>query len=115
MTPMATPNSERLLGVITDDDVAALSARNAQRARQAIMRMGQRWCCHRANSPVRYPPIQMRRSTDWPAERDHDDLPDALPKSLRLLRMDASVGEIQGVPIVPLPETLRRVLRGGGL
>ena len=82
--PMATPNAQRLLGVITDEDVAALSARNQQRAAAAIGRMGVRWCCHRANSPVRYPPIQMRRSSDWAP---------AVSK--------------------PLPETLRRVLRGG--
>lgn len=87
MTQMATPNAQRLLGVITDDDMAALSARNEQRAAAAISRMGPRWCCHRANSPVRYPPIQMRRSSDW-APREH-------------------------TPIVPLPESLRRVLRGG--
>lgn len=90
MTPMATPNAQRLLGVITDDDVAALSARNEQRAAAAIARMGPRYCCHRANSPVRYPPIQMRRSSDW-----------------------APVGHIGDTPIVPLPESLRRVLRGG--
>ncbi len=90
MTTMATPNSQRLLGVITDDDVAALAARNEQRAAAAIARMGPRYCCHRSNSPVRYPPIQMRRSSDW-----------------------APVGELLGVPIVPLPATLQRVLRGG--
>lgn len=84
---MATPNAQRLLGVITDDDVAALSARNEQRAAAAIHRMGVRWCCHQANSPVRYPPIQMRRSTDW-ASHVH-------------------------TPVVPLPPTLQRVLRGG--
>ena len=84
---MATPNAQRLLGVITDDDVAALSARNQQRAAAAIKRMGVRWCCHRANSPVRYPPIQMRRSSDW-APHTH-------------------------TPVVPLPPTLQRVLRGG--
>lgn len=92
MTPMATTNAQRLLGVITDDDVAALASRNEQRAAAAIARMGVRWCCHRSNSPVRYPPIQMRRSSDWPRE---------------------SVGEMLGVPIVPLPATLQRVLRGG--
>ena len=92
MTPMATPNAQRLLGVITDDDVAALSARNQQRAAAAIGRMGPRWCCHRANSPVRYPPIQMRRSSDW---------------------ADSAV--IVPTGHAPLPESLRRVLRGGAL
>ncbi len=87
MATMATTNSDRLLGVLTADDVAELSARNHARAAAAIQRMGVRWCCHRANSPVRYPPIQMRRSSDW-APREH-------------------------TPIVPLPPTLQRVLRGG--
>lgn len=66
MNPMATPNAQRLLGVITDDDVAALDARNKQRAAAAIQRMGVRHCLHGANSPKRAAPVRLRRATDWP-------------------------------------------------
>lgn len=79
MTPMATPNSQRLLGVLTSDDLEGLAARNRARVQQVIAKMGARWCCHRANSP-RKPAggPQLRRSTDWPALTVAERLPEPL-------------------------------------
>jgi hypothetical protein len=87
MTPMATSNSQRLLGVLTSDDIAELSARNRARAAQAIAKMGPRWCCHRSNSPRR--PAeghQLRRSTDWPALTVVERLPEPLRQLLNMGR-----------------------------
>lgn len=87
MTPMATTNSDRLLGVLTADDVAELSARNHARAQQAIAKMGPRWCCHRSNSPRRATEgHQLRRSTDWPALTVVERLPDPLRQLLNMGR-----------------------------
>lgn len=68
MQPMATLRADDLLGVPTDDDIAALSARNQARANAAIAKMGSRWCCHPANSPQKVGGSpRLRRATDWPA------------------------------------------------